>query len=299
MLNRIGIDLLCVAAYYSNRWVDSETFINMERNERFREDIFFLANNSKEDIVDLFVSTCLQVSQSDTFTISWNKMHYIWKLFLFQHHLPAVIYNNDLKERLKARLLNYIIDDHDSLTFHKVTSKYMPKISHFLHFWEEHIKVIPAASMSHLHCYEIDELFSLYKASCSTANKVCVSEVDVVKIIEHFFVQEVEIKENKYIYNIVCDIWNKPEDTLITLPKCKSNLRKDLIDSDDYALISLEDMYNCYRNVKKENAQTLYPSRYYGDMIVSKQYFETFVKHHLQEYMKYDNTFISGDWVFS
>ena len=123
MLNKIGIDLLCVATHYSKRYNNAELYLSLKQKENenteLTKHVLFFVNNSSQQIIDDFVSKCLTESSDETFIISWKNMHYIWKLYLSQLNIPNMLYSNHLKENLKTKF-SYN-GDNDSFT--KVTSK--------------------------------------------------------------------------------------------------------------------------------------------------------------------------------
>ena len=52
----------------------------------------------------------------------------------------------------------------------------------------------------------------LYKKSNS--NPTNISDLEIIKMIKHYFSPQVEEIDNKYIINIRCDLWAKNEDIM-------------------------------------------------------------------------------------
>lgn len=277
MLNKIGLDLLCVAAHYSNRYENSENYLQVHNKQclLFKSHTLFLSNNSQEQIIDGFIQHCLVIGTENT--ISWKNIHYIWKLYLSQFNIPNMIYSNHLKEFFKNKL-NY---NSETELFINITSKYLPQINIFLQFWDKHITI----SQESFNEYEADELTTLFKSVHPDIN-IC--EEDIIKIIKHFFNPYVEILHHKYIMNIRCNLWNKINDIECFLDFYKTKLLQEELFPE---LISFDDMYNqyhlfCHANVYVNNALA---------MIVSKDYFQAHVHSTLNKYVQFDK-FISNDW---
>ena len=279
LLNKIGIDLLCVAAHYSSRYENAENYLhlNNENEHFFKTHTLFLVNNKQEQIIDTFISQGLTQVDDDSFSVSWKNMHYIWKLHLAQLSVPNTIYSNQLKEILKTKL-NYKAD---SDSFIRVTSKYLPQISIFLQFWEKHIIV----SNDLFHEYEIDELNYLFKLN--TKNSDHVSEENILKIIQHFFSHNVQIIDNKYISNISSPLRDKQGDITYFLKKKKKPMG-------DSQLISLDELYQHYQSFMNLNT-TISSSMH---IRVSKRYFEKYVSHILHTHIHFEK-FIDLDWIQS
>ena len=276
MLHKIAIDLLCVAAHYSHRYQSSENYLERISKEdvSFYNHTLFFINHTQENIIDSFIKECfIQVVDTDTTStsVSWKNLHYIWKLYISQLNVPNMIYSNQLKDFVKTRLDYNTEQD----SFIHVTSKYLPQISVFLHFWEKYI-VIDATNS--LHNYEIEEISSLFK---SIDNKTTFSsDKEMLKIIKHFFDTQVQIIDDKFITNIRCILWDKIEDIKTAIYDLKISLV-----SETEQLISFDDLYNKYHAYCNANMYVNKSSAF----IVSKHYFEKYVFQHLSEFIKFDS----------
>ena len=215
ILNNIGLDLLCVATHYSERYTNSDNYLLLRGEDIINYTMYFKTNTS-EVVIDDFVSQCIeQVNNDDVNSnmscISWKNMHYIWKLYLSNLQIPNVIYSNQLQIQL-SNLLEHTIDG-NIMIFTNITSKYLPRVSSFLLFWEKHITISNESLESECDYddeYEIDELSSLYKHS--TINHQNISDSEMIKMINHYFSPQVEVIDNKYITNIKCSLWSKHDD---------------------------------------------------------------------------------------
>lgn len=277
LLNKIGIDLLCVAAHYSHRYKNAENYLQIN-NSSFKTHTLFLSNNTKEQIIDGFIQQCIVITNDESCSISWKNMHYIWKLYLSSLNIPNMIYSNYLKEMLKNKLNCNIETD----IFNNITSKYLPQISIFLQFWEKYISI----SQETFNEYEADELTTLFK---SVYPNTTMAEDDMLKIIKHFFTPCVEILEDKYIINIQCSLWNKANNIDCFLDYYKNNLLNNVITEKE--MISFDELYNQYHSFCNAN---VYVNKTIS-MVVSKVYFEDYIKYKLYKYIEFDK-FISTNW---
>jgi hypothetical protein len=296
MLNKIGIDLLCVAAHYSDRYTNSDNFLITESDETNKQYSLFFVNNLIDKIGTDFIKQCLDLSTNVTMTanaLSWKNMHYIWKQYLSSINIPNMLYTNGLKELLKGKLLHS--SGEGDVIFLNVTSKYLPSVSSFLSFWDKHIAILDN-NVSFDDEYEIEEILTLYKSS--EFKNVPVSDKEIIKMINHYYSPQVEVIENKYITNIRCNLWIKHEDihthleTFKSAQKMINNSNTSIINNSNKELISFDELYKSYKSyciAKHIVDKQVSP-------IVSKQFFEKFLLHELQQYIQFDK-FVSSQWL--
>ena len=299
MLNKLGMDLLCVASHYSERYNSAENFLNVIKEDKeLKNHVLFLSYTSQEEIIDNFILECFVMSNDNsiinekTLSISWKNMHYIWKLYLFNIHVPNMIYSNNLKEILKLKL-QY---KEESDLFINITSKYLPQISNFLQFWQSYIIIQDSSECENknnlFNEYEIDELITLFKS----VNTINMNEEDMIKFIRHFFYPNINIKDEKYILNIKCSLWDKCKDIQLSLDNYKEILKtkSNNYENNVNILISFDELYDQYRNYC---INSMYVNKV-NSLIVSKHYFEKYVEVFLNEYVQFEK-FISYDWIYS
>jgi hypothetical protein len=299
VLNNIGIDLLCVASHYSERYGNADNyFINLQ-NSKYEDDIknyvLFFVKNSLEMIVDEFIEQCIEVVSITTLQesdITWKNMHYIWKHYLSSINIPNMVYSQQLQDLLITKISNK--NESGNIIFTNVTSKYLPNVSLFLSFWEKHITITNDPNIDDE--YEIDELMILYKLYDKKGSQL--SDTNMIKMICHYFSPQVEIIDNKYITNIKCNLWCKNDDIHHFLSSHKINLKKQDIEGplqkQTIDLISFDDLYESYKIYFNTNVtidKKTHP-------IVSKNFFEKFMLTQLSEYVKFEK-FVSSDWLNS
>ena len=284
-----GLDLICVATHYSNRYENSDNYLNTKADEELKIYSYYLKNIPQQEIISKFCSKCFQTTNNDnniditnTTKIEWKNVHFIWKQFISSLSLPNMIYSNTLKNLLKE-IFSY---DESSDSFINITSKYLPIESDFIKFWEKTIIINEQSEFEEE--LEVDELCMLFKnwvkqyseeTLLSSGN---ISEENVVKILKHFF-PNIEIIEDKYVLNISCSMWNKSKDIIKSLEFIKNELKKN----EFVALISFDDAYNYY--VKICNSKSY-------KFIISKRYFEKYLYSKINEHIVYEK-FIETDWL--
>ena len=294
-LRKYGLDLLCVSAHYSNRYESSENFLNNNVNEDLKTYSLYLKNNNQNLVIDEFckhsiISSPVSYNNNNTeknkFSIQWKNMHYIWKLYISQFSLPSMIYANTLKNLLKERF-SY---DEETDSFLNITSKYLPNVSDFILFWKKNIRVSTINDFET--DLEIDEMCALFKKWVQQNSNICssngnISETDVFKILNHFF-PSIQIVENKYIYNVVCPLWNKSTDIESSLIQCKTFYKNVFYHEQTPQLIPFDEIYNYYVQFCNKNKPNSF-------LIVSKRYFEKYLCTFLSNYIEFDK-FISNKW---
>jgi len=278
ILNQIGIDLLCVAAHYSERYSSAECYLSAKVDDTIKNKILYFSLNPLDKIVDQFVSQCIEKGPTN---INWKNMHYIWKLYLTGLDIPNMIYLSQLQNLLLAKIEN--TNEGGNILFLNVCSSFLPSVSSFLAFWDKHITVTNETAEDE---YELDELVTLYKLS---EQKVAnITDTNMMKMINHYFSPQVEIIENKYVINIKCNLWIKCDDINDFLKQFKA-AKKEAITQD---LISFDDLYQFYKDFV--NAQCIIEKKVV--LIVSKQFFEKYITNKLEPYIEFDK-FVSSAWL--
>jgi len=279
ILNQIGVDLICVAAHYSERYTNAEYYLTAKVDETLKNKILYFNQNSLDKIVDQFVSQCIEKGPINT-NINWKNMHYIWKLYLAGLEIPNMVYSSQLQSLLMTKIEN--TNENGNILFLNVCSSYLPSVSSFLTFWEKHIITTNETAEDE---YEIDELVTLYKQSEQKVSNI--SDTNIIKMIHHYFSPQVEIIENKYVINIKCNLWIKCDDINDFLKQYKAAKKTEA-----QTLISLDDMYQSYKSFV--NANGIIEKKII--LIVSKQFFEKYITNKLASFIEFDK-FVSSEWL--
>lgn len=298
--NDRGLDILCVACHYANRYTSSDNYLLKYSNDAdLVNAVFFLKNISPDTLVDMFIGEYISASPVETkvsssvdtkvssvdIKISWKNMVYLWRHFLEAKHLPNVIVAAKLKTYLTTRLADYYNVDVDAFT--GINSKYLPSVCKFLQFWEDTME--PDETELELEISEVAVLFKKWtesrRESAVQFHEKQLSEKQICDLIVYFY-PEVEIEGEKYIYKIKNKMWDKQLDIQMAMEDLKDRLGcegwRQVIDH-----VSLYDAYVHYSNymngsmTKGEDGKRRRPSS--GNMaairiIVSKQYFDRFLR---------------------
>jgi hypothetical protein len=275
MLKKLGLDLLCVAAHYSTRYDHSDKFIDLKSDEELKLYTYYLKQKSQKDIVEQFCNS--YIVQKSSFSMEWKDIHFVWKQFLSNCHFPNIIYSNSFKNLLKEK---YIYNEQDDV-FIGITSIYVPIQNDFIKFWNNTVLSITETSIneSFIKELEIDELCHLFKLWTKKTNEPLmtngnISEENVIKIIKHFF-PNVEIIEDKYVLNVCSSLWNKEVDMNNSLVYIKEEIKKN----QELEMISFDELYKYYNKYCNSNSIKL---------IVSKRYFEKYLRMQFSNYIVYD-----------
>jgi hypothetical protein len=165
----------------------------------------------------------------------------------------------------------------------------LPIESDFIKFWEKNINVYTTESQFIDNELEIDELCYLFKNWVKNSNEELlsngtISEENVVKILTHFF-PDVEIIEEKYIFNATCLLWDKNKD----IQNSFLFIKNKLIESYNLQLISFDDVYNYYCKYCSSNS---------NKFVVSKRYFEKYLYTKISDCIVYEK-FIDTKWILN
>ena len=271
-----GLNLLCVACHYSNRYYSSDNYLAKYSNDvGLMESTFFLKNSTPESLTAMFVNEYIVSSNSGGTVgshgtlgtldqVSWKNIMYLWKHFLESRQLPSVIAQTKLKNTLITLLDQHYSEDDDC--FVGISSKHLPTVNKFLQFWDEnmiHDETEPET--------EIGEIATLFRQWSNTS----ISETQIVNILAHFF-HDCEIDQGKYIYRMRCKLWDKQVDIMMAM--------EDLRDKNGQ-LSSVYDSYVHYCNYVNGTTCTIGTSSKRRSssgslivpMLVSKQYFEKYM----------------------
>jgi len=273
MLKKIGLNLLCISAHYSNRYGNSDTFLSTQFDEELSNYAYTLKNITQNNIVSKFISECIDKT-SNEYKIEWKNLHFAWKQFLSNSGLPNVIFSTTLKNLL-CESLNY---DNESDSFIGVTSKYLPFYKDFLSFWESAITITTSNYFENE--FEIDEISSLFKVW--TKSKAVLSDEYILQILKYFF-SNIEIIEDKFVLNITSNLWDKVTDINNSLVYIKNYIKTH----HSLSLVSFDDIYSYYQNYCTNNSMKF---------VVSKRYFEKYLYYTFIDYIVYEK-FVKVEWV--
>jgi hypothetical protein len=249
IINQYFLDIICVSTHYSTRFGSADNYLKTYSNDdSLIQYSFYLKDMTPELLIESFLNKYIQkvnnVSIINKPVIEWKNLQYLWKHFLDIEKLPAVIFQQNLKQLFLEKLG----DNYDEITdsFINVFSKYNPKIQIFLQFWDETMIFDEDASE-----LEIDEIILLYKKWCKDSNSLNIDDKQIISLIKHFY-PNIEIEEEKFVYKIRSTLWDKSFDI------------KVFLNSFNLSNISVYDIYEKYCKEQQKN----------NNIIVNKYFFE-------------------------
>lgn len=288
MLKENALNLLCVAAHYSNANTHADAFL--DKREELRSYALFMKNNTPQQMVDKFCNECVTVGNDEAIVahpklkavMTWRNVQYIWKRFRSDFALPRVVSNTTLKTLLMEK---YTYDT-ETDTFPNLTSKHLPVVSDFMTFWAATMK--PSVTNNKTaNDYEVDEISALFQAFLLENKETCMSngriiDDDILNILRYYYT-DVEIAANKFILRMECSMWNKTSAVISILECARGHFKTHLADSDDRT-IAFEDIYTYY--LKNRTVS----------FAMGKAYFEKCLNYLLKGYIAYTHV-VSEKWL--
>jgi len=262
-INANVFNIIAISCHYSNIHRNSDNFI-LDQDKSISNKILYFLNKDENKILDIFLTEMIRKDTSfipigSDNKISIQEMLYLWKMFANRKQIPNVITKNRLIELLKERL-EY------NEGFHKVSSNYLDYNRKFSDFFNENFKLGNEE-------FEISEINLLYKkwlkGKGNNMDYYLIDETKMKNIILHFH-EDYAIENNKNITNICSTLWNKEKNILEALNHYKRefiSLNKD---------INILKVYKKYCNYMQSDSEDG------NKIIVSKQYFERFIKKHIE-----------------
>jgi len=250
------IDILCVSAHYSTRYINAENFLNMQcKDTTTQQRVLYLKPYSQETLVSKFIQTCTETSPQSNVRITWKNMLYLWKVFIEDERIPNVLFVNLFKQLLIQRLPSY---SETTDSFLQLTSKHLPLVTRFNEFWTQTITI----SSNPEDELEIDEFTTLFKKHQHTLfqnqspilNSHNQTESTFLGLIRHFY-PDVVIENDKHLIQINCNLWDKRGEVVNIIENSNSNTSS----------------YKAYE-MYCQKQRTL------GNLIVNKKYFEKIYK---------------------
>lgn len=259
-------NIIAIACHYSNIYRNSDNYI-LDQDKSISDKILYFLNKDENKILDIFLHEMIQEDTMCTLSSSNNKistqeMLYLWKMFTNRKQIPKVITKNRLIELLKG-----VYEFNNG--FLKVSSNYLDYNREFISFFDKNFT-------SGDDEFEISEINLLYKNWLKIVNKdnYLIDETKMKNIILHFYKNYNLESDSKNILNISSPLWNKKEHILESIKYYK---REFMLLDEDINILTLYKKYCVY--IQKEKSDT-------DQFIVSKQYFEKFIKRHIRSGMQ-------------
>ena len=266
-VSKHAVDFLCVATHYSKRYTSADGFLKQCTEMNLVNHSLYLHNNTPESIVDTFLKTHIQ--HCSHAKIEKKNMVFIWKKFLESINIPNVIFYDSLMNKFKEKL-SY---DETNESFVNVTSSLLPVVSSFLSFWDENM--VEDHDEPEI---EIDEISTLFK-KWTGKSFGGVEDEFLIELIRHFY-PDIAIEEDKYVFNVMCKLWDKRQSVIDSLELYKNE------SVSGEGVNEAKSLYQVYDSYTSLNMPPL---------VVSKRYFEKIAKEYLGEFLDEDGL-ISPNW---
>jgi len=240
------LNFIVLCCHYSTRYINSENYAS-QRQLSFKNEIFYLKNNDKNQIVDTFLSKFI-FSETNS-KVHSTDMQFLWSLFLKEKNIENIIYKVELENILRDKL------EYNSAHYMNINSNLLSNIVLFKNFFNKNIT------------YDDDdelEISEIYKIML-TKNNINITEQLLIELIQHYTSYTSE--DGKVIQNISCKLWNKQQEILeafenkFNQPHLKKTMKGEYY-------ISLYDTYVLYCKYSNNNNKIL---------TVSKKYFEKYI----------------------
>jgi hypothetical protein len=243
------LNLFCVAIHYSHRYGSADDYLKDSDEIELVNHTLYLKNNTQDEIINSFINTMLQKSDTESH-INTSNMLYLWTKYLKIHNLPNVVKKATFKDLLKSKLTY----NPEISSFINLTSTHLPIVAQFIHFWDTTM-IEDTKSLG----FEADELVCLFKKYLGKSSIVIKDDM-LIEWILHYY-PHIVIHKNKYILKISNLKWNKITDFKNALI---------LFLSSHSMPASLDDFYRFYCKFAKEEKYIFVMSKYYFDLIAPK-----------------------------
>ena len=220
-LSKHMIDLLCVASHYSERYTSADNFVNTANDENLTKISMFSKDLTVEKLTSDFKAFALYECKGST--ISNKNMLFILKKYMDDNNIPNIVFHEPFSDNLR-KMIQFSPETDSYVDF---TSNYLPTVSAFTQFWENHITEEYGAPE-----HEVSEIIHLFLLSWSATRKH-VSEEFIIDLVKHHS-PETTIEGDKYIFNVACDLWDKRgevTDFVIYIGSLDESLKTNNVDS--------------------------------------------------------------------
>tara|TARA_B100000963_G_scaffold359788_1_gene388189 strand:+ start:1892 stop:3397 length:1506 start_codon:yes stop_codon:yes gene_type:complete len=236
------LNFIVLCSHYSSRYINAENY-SLQRNDSFKNEVFYLKKNTKEQIIDNFINKFTHSDEKNK--IHTTDMQFLWNMFLKEKNIENIIYKVELENILRNKLT---YSSGNYLNLHTIHAN---EIKIFKSFFDKHI------------IYEDDdelEISEIHKI-LQTNNECNITENLLEDLISHYTSYRSE--DGKTINNISCNLWDKHQEILEAFEN-KFN-KPDVILNNTNNYISIYDTYILYCKYSNNNNKIL---------TVSKKYFE-------------------------
>ena len=193
------LDLLCVASHYSTRYESADNFASKLGDSLLCQNVFFTKHLTIEGLVKNFKESALY--ELNGAVVKSRSMSFILKKYFDKNNLPTIIFHDAFVNEMKKSFQF----DEEKDCYIGVTSSYLPAVSAFCAFWDNHMEEDYTAPE-----LEIDEVVSLFFSDNPTfKTDSSITTEFIIELMKHHMATELNIENEKYIHNIHCNVWDK------------------------------------------------------------------------------------------
>jgi len=190
------LDFINVATHYSVRYGCADDYALTDAS--LHEQVFYLRENPTDVVVDKFIASNLEFTNSVTDTLDVKQVYYLWKAYLREKRLPIILNSGELVAFMPM-----------NVGIKSKKESYMPK---FVNFWNS--MVVEDDGEKFLEIGELLELFLRWLRENGDAYEkfaaTSLNEDAIADLIKDY--AGVEIVDNKYIDGRRCVMWEKHGD---------------------------------------------------------------------------------------
>jgi len=248
------LNLVSVSLHYSNRYDNSEKYLQSKIENR-KKIMIFKNKDNVFNLLDYFYNQ--EIIQKEDCYLNLEEIYYLWCSFLSNENIPFLF----KEEKAKSLLDNYLLSHNEMKIMNQEKFRYkfihnekIDLLRKFDFFWNANVE---QRLNEELEISEIKFLFkNKYKKKCEDA--------EIRDILKYRY--NIKIKNNKTILHFYCNLWDKKE-------SINKVIQNDNIEITDNFI----DLYKQYcKYLKKQN----------DELIVSKSYFLKNIKDIIKEYLK-------------
>jgi hypothetical protein len=193
------LDMLCVASHYSDQYETADNFASKLGDNMLYQNVFFTKQLTIEGLVKNFKENALY--ELNGAMVKSRSMSFILKKYFDKNNLPTIIFHDAFVNEMKKSFQF----DEEKDCYVGVTSSYLPTVSAFCSFWDNHMEEDYKAPE-----LEIDEVVALfyYENPVFKTDSSITTEF-IVELLKHHMAPDLIIENEKFIHNIHCDVWDK------------------------------------------------------------------------------------------
>lgn len=208
------LNLIACSIHYSNRFQNGDLFLEDITNQSLRQEVLWVKEANKEDVLQEFVSTYLYRSETD---IHEKDVLFLWKLYLKEKN-RVNIFQKNIQEDL-SRLMLYTPP-----YFKYMTSMRMPYVKKFTQFWNKYMFDDKSEQL-----LELTEILSLFMENYPKFTDI--NEHHIKDMIQYYYPDTVI--DNRCVHQKGCHLWNKKAELqeFIRSTSCEEDLYQAYVTS--------------------------------------------------------------------